>query len=187
MLTNIFQMGWNHQLVMHLLFPQNQLFPHSTLCIWQVFGWGVIACFSQTVLHWPCTTIFRPQCHWWICKGDLLSKIWVTSQHIITLEVQRLFFEWFFRKDYCFSRDLQSTIQGDYSFYGLWLPGIKKNATSLVVSGFWGMLHWNEKKGHEYEWKEVKGVFYICHPPWLIDFWIFWERGSLMWVGTTRS
>ena len=36
-----------------------------------------------------------------------------------TLEVQRLFFEWFFRKDYCFSRDLQSTIQGDYSFYGL--------------------------------------------------------------------
>ncbi len=39
------------------------------------------------------------------------------------LEVQRLFFEWFFRKDYCFSRDLQSTIQGDYSFYGLWLPG----------------------------------------------------------------
>ena len=146
MLTNIFQMGWNHQLVMHLLFPQNQLFPHSTLCIWQVFGWGVIACFSQTVLHWPCTTIFRPQCHWWICKGDLLSKIWVTSQHII-----------------------------------------KKNATSLVVSGFWGMLHWNEKKGHEYEWKEVKGVFYICHPPWLIDFWIFWERGSLMWVGTTRS
>ena len=31
----------------------------------------------------------------------------------------RLFFEWFFRKDYCFSRDLQSTIQGDYSFYGL--------------------------------------------------------------------
>ena len=35
-----------------------------------------------------------------------------------TLEVQRLFFEWFFRKDYCFSRDLQSTIQGDYSFYG---------------------------------------------------------------------
>ena len=35
-----------------------------------------------------------------------------------SLEVQRLFFEWFFRKDYCFSRDLQSTIQGDYSFYG---------------------------------------------------------------------
>ena len=34
-----------------------------------------------------------------------------------SLEV-RLFFEWFFRKDYCFSRDLQSTIQGDYSFYG---------------------------------------------------------------------
>ena len=31
----------------------------------------------------------------------------------------RLFFEWFFRKDYCFSRDSQSTIQGDYSFYGL--------------------------------------------------------------------
>ncbi len=42
----------------------------------------------------------------------------------MTLEVQRLFFEWFFRKDYCFSRDLQSTIQGDYSFYGLWLPGM---------------------------------------------------------------
>ena len=40
-----------------------------------------------------------------------------------SLEVQRLFFEWFFRKDYCFSRHLQSTIQGDYSFYGLWLPG----------------------------------------------------------------
>ena len=40
-----------------------------------------------------------------------------------SLEVQRLFFEWFFRKDYCFSRDLQSTIQGDYSFYGLGLPG----------------------------------------------------------------
>ena len=38
---------------------------------------------------------------------------------IYTLEVQRLCFEWFFRKDYCFSRDLQSTIQGDYSFYGL--------------------------------------------------------------------
>ena len=38
---------------------------------------------------------------------------------IYTLEVQRLFFEWFFRKDYCFSRDLQSTIQADYSFYGL--------------------------------------------------------------------
>ena len=36
-----------------------------------------------------------------------------------TLEVQRLFFEWFFRKDYCSSRDLQSTTQGDYSFYGL--------------------------------------------------------------------
>ena len=43
--------------------------------------------------------------------------------YIYTLEVQRLFFEWFFRKDYCFSRDLQSTIQGDYSFYGLGLPG----------------------------------------------------------------
>ena len=42
---------------------------------------------------------------------------------LAALEVQRLFFEWFFRKDYCFSRDLQSTIQGDYSFYGLWLPG----------------------------------------------------------------
>ena len=40
-----------------------------------------------------------------------------------SLEVQRQFFEWFFRKDYCFSRDLQSTIQGDYSFYGLGLPG----------------------------------------------------------------
>ena len=39
--------------------------------------------------------------------------------YINTLEVQRLFFEWFFRKDYCFSRDLQSTIQGDYFFYGL--------------------------------------------------------------------
>ena len=78
--------------------------------------------------------------------------------YIYTLEVQRLFFEWFFRKDYfsgqiittsaevtlngglirelpqnplnsglgiilicpdCFTRDIQSTIQGDYSVYGL--------------------------------------------------------------------
>ncbi len=36
-------------------------------------------------------------------------------------------FEWFFRKDYCFSRDLQSTIPRDYYFNGLWLPG----------QGFW--------------------------------------------------
>ena len=54
------------------------------------------------------------------------------------LEVQRLFFEWFFRKDYCFSRDLQSTIQGDYSFYGLWLPGWWKCV--CVCSRVFGLL-----------------------------------------------
>ena len=43
---------------------------------------------------------------------------------IYTLEVQvDYFLNGFSRKDYCFSRDLQSTIQGDYSFYGLGLPG----------------------------------------------------------------
>ena len=46
------------------------------------------------------------------------KAIYIYILYIYTLEVQRLFFEWFFRKDYCFSRDLQSTIQGDYSFYG---------------------------------------------------------------------
>ncbi len=40
-----------------------------------------------------------------------------------TLEVQRLFFELFFRRDYCFSKGLQSTIPGEYCFNGLWLPG----------------------------------------------------------------
>ena len=50
---------------------------------------------------------------------------------LLSLEVQRLFFEWFFRKDYCFSRDLQSTIQGDYSFYGLGLPGLLLNINDI--------------------------------------------------------
>ena len=36
-----------------------------------------------------------------------------------TLEVQRLFFEWFFRKDYCFSKGLLSTDPGKCHFYGL--------------------------------------------------------------------
>ena len=41
--------------------------------------------------------------------------VWVT----ISLRVQRLLFIWSFRKDHCFSRELQSTIPGDYSFNGL--------------------------------------------------------------------
>ena len=40
-----------------------------------------------------------------------------------TLEVQRPFFEWFFRKDYCFSQGLLSTDPGKCHSYGLWLPG----------------------------------------------------------------
>ena len=40
-----------------------------------------------------------------------------------TLEVEKLFIEWFFRKDYCSSKGLQSTIPGDYGVNGLRLTG----------------------------------------------------------------
>ncbi len=43
--------------------------------------------------------------------------------YIYTLGVQRPLNKWPFRKDHYFSRDLQSTIPGDYYFNGLWLPG----------------------------------------------------------------
>ena len=43
---------------------------------------------------------------------------------IYTLGVQRPLNKCSFRKDHYFSRDLQSTIPGDYIFNGLWLPGI---------------------------------------------------------------
>ena len=36
-----------------------------------------------------------------------------------TLEDERLFIEWFFRRDHYFSRDLQSTVPGDYYLNGL--------------------------------------------------------------------
>ena len=44
---------------------------------------------------------------------------------IITLEVQRLFVQWFFRKDYCFSKGLLSKILGNailmvFDFHGLY-------------------------------------------------------------------
>ena len=67
------------------------------------------------------------------------------DEGMFTLEVQRLFFEWFFRKDYCFSRDLQSTIQGDYSFYGLWLPGFRfflGGATWRIIPGLGYVVNW---------------------------------------------
>ncbi len=67
----------------------------------------------------------------------------------------RLFFVWFFRKDYCFSRDLQSTIQGDYSFYGLWLPGyslqltVQVPAVCVVLVTPTAVDGWNPRKSGE--------------------------------------
>ena len=58
------------------------------------------------------------------------------SMYIYPGSPSRLFFEWFFRKDYCFSRDLQSTIQGDYSFYGLGLPGYMYNDCIRYINTF---------------------------------------------------
>ena len=39
----------------------------------------------------------------------------------------------FFPKDDCFTRDLQSTIPGDYDLNGLWLPGTSYTSTLLLV------------------------------------------------------
>ena len=65
--------------------PSQEMFGGSNTYsyIWHVFGWGVLAWFPQTVLHWPYTTGFRPRSHCWICRGDLLSKTaFVTFQNI---------------------------------------------------------------------------------------------------------
>ena len=48
-----------------------------------------------------------------------ISYLFSSSNSILSLEVERLFIEWFFGKDHYFSRDLQSTIPGDYFFNGL--------------------------------------------------------------------
>ena len=80
----------------------------STDVFWCRDSWPARRRVSRRDSHWR--RLGQP---WWI-----LWDLWIQWK-----EVQRLFFEWFFRKDYCFSMDLQSTIQGDYSFYGLWLPG----------------------------------------------------------------
>ena len=44
---------------------------------------------------------------------------WKCRSSILTLGVQRPLNKWPFRKDHYFSRDLQSTIPGDYYFNGL--------------------------------------------------------------------
>ncbi len=47
----------------------------------------------------------------------------ILNIYTYTLGVQRPLKEWLSTKDHYFSRDLQSTIPGDYYFNGLWLPG----------------------------------------------------------------
>ena len=54
------------------------------------------------------------------CPKPLLFMVFGAHGFLIyTLEVERLSIKCFFRKDYCFSKGLQSTIPGDYSSNGL--------------------------------------------------------------------
>ena len=73
----------------------------------------------------------------------ICPDIWTHNLHP---GIQGLFFEWFFRKDYCFSRDLQSTIQGDYFFYGFWLPGYRSNYCTTHPTA--QLMVWSMSLGH---------------------------------------
>ena len=73
-----------------------------------------------------------------------ISYLFSSSNSILSLEVERLFIEWFFGKDHYFSRDLQSTIPGDYFFNGLWLTGLSKIAIDFNPKSF--------QVKHEYLW-----------------------------------
>ena len=68
------------------------------------------------------------QCKWWTQTK--------------TLGVQRPLIQWSFRKDHCFTRDLQSTIPGDYYFNGLWLTGKTYLDSRITFSGEY--CWWNE-------------------------------------------
>ena len=88
--------------------------------------------------------IFVERMVWMEC--DYHRMIYV----MITLGVQRPLNKWPFRKDHYFSRDLQSTIPGDYYFNGLWLPGIIYGCFQKYGKTPKWMVKINENNGKPY-------------------------------------
>ena len=78
--------------------------------------------------------------------------------------VQRPLKEWASTKDHYFSRDLQSTIPGDYYFNDLWLPGLTKHGHILErkeYNGDYLVFEWFPKSW--YISTERFGIAFITH------------------------
>ena len=71
------------------------------------------------------------------------SKWWIFHGYVSFLEgslklcpgsPKTIFLKCFFHKDYCFRKGLSTTIPGDYSFNGLWLPGYDHDGIQLLLT-----------------------------------------------------